>query len=52
MQKDVAYRKLKIRGGNTIDCDFNDYKTLKELFRKKLRKIYQKVITKKLQEIR
>ena len=33
IQKDVDYRKLKIRSGNNIDYDFSDYKTLKELFR-------------------
>ena len=33
IQKDVDYRKLKIKGGNNIDYDFSDYKTFKELFR-------------------
>ena len=33
IQKDVDYRKLKIRGSNDVDCDFSDYKTFKELFR-------------------
>ena len=33
MQKDVDYRKLKIKGGNNIDYDFSDYITFKELFR-------------------
>ena len=33
MQKNVDYRKLKIRGGNNVDYDFSDYKTFKELFR-------------------
>ena len=33
IQKDVDYRKLKIRGGNNIDYYFSDYKTFKELFR-------------------
>ena len=33
IQKDVEYRKLKIRGGNNVDYDFSDYKTFKELFR-------------------
>ena len=33
IQKNVAYRKLKIRGGNNADYDFSDYKTFKELFR-------------------
>ena len=32
-QKDVNYRKLKIRGGNNVTYDFSDYKTFKELFR-------------------
>ena len=29
IQKDVDYRKLKIRGGNNVDYDFSDYKTIK-----------------------
>ena len=33
IQKDVNYRKLKIRGGNNSTYDFSDYKTFKELFR-------------------
>ena len=33
IQKDVDYRKLKIRGGNNVDYDFSDYKKFKELFR-------------------
>ena len=33
IQKNVDYRKLKIRGGNNADYDFSDYKSLKELFR-------------------
>ena len=33
IQKNVDYRKLKIRGGNNIDYDFGDCKTFKELFR-------------------
>ena len=33
IQKDLDYRKLKIRGGNNTDYDFSDYKTFKELFR-------------------
>ena len=41
IQKDVDYRKLKIRGGNNIDYDFSDYKTFKELFRE----LYYKKIT-------
>ena len=33
IQKNVDYRKLKIRGGNNVDFDFSDYKTFKKLFR-------------------
>ena len=33
IQKDVDYRKLKLRGGNNTDYDFSDYKTFKELFK-------------------
>ena len=33
IQKDVDYRKLKIRGGNNLDYDFSNYKIFKELFR-------------------
>ena len=33
IQKDVNYRKLKIRGGNNATYDFSDYKTFKGLFR-------------------
>ena len=33
IQKDVDYRKLKIRGANNVDYDFSDYRTFKELFR-------------------
>ena len=33
IQKDVNYRKLKIRGGNNVTYDFSDHKTFKELFR-------------------
>ena len=33
IQKNVDYRKLKIRGGNNVDYDFSDYRTFKELFR-------------------
>ena len=33
IQKDVDYRKLKIRGGNNVDYDFSDCKTFKELLR-------------------
>ena len=33
IQKDVDYRKLKIKGGDNLDYDFSDYKTFKELFR-------------------
>ena len=32
IQKDVDYRKLKIKGGNNVDYDFSDCKTFKELF--------------------
>ena len=41
IQKDVDYRKLKIKGGNNVDYDFSDYKTFKELFRD----LYYKKIT-------
>ena len=41
IQKDVDYRKLKIRGGNNVDYDFSDCKTFKELFRD----LYYKEIT-------
>ena len=33
IQKNVDYRKLKIRGGNNFTYDFSDHKTFKELFR-------------------
>ena len=33
IQKDIHYRKLKIKGGNNNDYDFSDHKTFKELFR-------------------
>ena len=33
IQKDVNYRKLKLRGGNNPGYDFSDYRTFKELFR-------------------
>ena len=33
IQKNVDYRKLKIRGGNNVDYDFSYYRTFKELFR-------------------
>ena len=33
IQKNVDYRKLKIRGGNNVTYDFCNYKTFKELFR-------------------
>ena len=33
IEKDVDYRKLKIKGGNNADYDFSDYKTCKDLFR-------------------
>ena len=41
IQKDVGYRKLKIRGGSNTDYDFSDYRTFKTCL-----KIF---ITKKLQ---
>ena len=41
IQKDVDYRKLKIRGGNNADYDFSDYKTFKELFTE----LYYKIST-------
>ena len=41
IQKDVDYRKLKIRGGNNTDYDFSDYRTFKELFKN----LYYKKIT-------
>ena len=40
-QKDVNYRKLKIRGGNNSTYDFSDYKIFKELFRE----LYYKKVT-------
>ena len=33
IQKNVDYRKLKIKGGNNADYDFSDYRKFKELFR-------------------
>ena len=33
IQKNVDYRKLKIRGANNTDYDFSGYKTFEELFR-------------------
>ena len=41
IQKNVDYRKLKIRDGNNADYDFSDYKAFKELFRD----LYYKKIT-------
>ena len=41
MQKDVNYKKLRIRGGNNYAYNFSDYKTFKELFRN----LYYKKIT-------
>ena len=41
IQKNVDYRKLKIRGGNNTDYDFSDYRTFKELFRD----LYYRTIT-------
>ena len=32
IQKNVDYRKLKIKGGSNVDYHFGDYKTFKELF--------------------
>ena len=33
IQKDVNYRKLIIRGGNSVTYDFSNYKTFWELYR-------------------
>ena len=33
IQKDVDYRKVKLRGGSNTDHDFSDYKTFKELIK-------------------
>ena len=33
IQKNIDYRKLKIRDGNNADYDFSNYKTFKELIR-------------------
>ena len=33
IQKNVDYRKLKIRSGNNVDYDFSDYKKFQEFFR-------------------
>ena len=41
IQKNVDYRKLKIKGGNMKDYDFSDYRTFKELFRD----LYYRIIT-------
>ena len=41
IQKNVNYRKLKIKGGNMKDYDFSDYRTFKELFRD----LYYRTIT-------
>ena len=41
IQKDVDYRKLKLRSGNNINYDFSDYKAFKELFKG----LYYKKIT-------
>ena len=41
IQKDVDYRKLKIRGGNNVDYGFSGYRTFKEL----LRDLYYKKTT-------
>ena len=40
-QKDVDYRKSKLRGGNNTDYDFSDYWKFKELFKN----LYYKKIT-------
>ena len=32
-EKLVNYRKLKFRGGNKVDYDFSEYRSLKELFK-------------------
>ena len=48
MQKDVDYRKLKIRGGNNVDYDFSDYETFKESFRD----LYYKKITRDAVEVK
>ena len=46
MQKNVDYRTLKIKGGNSVEYGFSDYKTFKELFRdfttEKLQQMMQK----------
>ena len=36
IQKDVDHRKLKIRGGNNVDYNFSDYKTLQNFITKKI----------------
>ena len=33
IQEDVDYKKLIIRGGNNVTCNFSNYKTFKELYR-------------------
>ena len=47
IQKDVDYKKLKIRGGNNVDYDFSDYKTFKEFKRTLLQKNYNRICRKK-----
>ena len=32
-EKLVNYRKLNFRGGNKVDYDFSEYRSLKELFK-------------------
>ena len=41
IQKNVDYRKLKIKGGKMKEYDFSDYRTFKELFRD----LYYRIIT-------
>ena len=41
IQKNVDYRKLKIKGGKMKEFDFSDYRTFKELFRD----LYYRIIT-------
>ena len=50
IQKDVDYRKLKIRGGNNVDYNLSDYKTLQNFITKKLQQIMQKENKMKLLE--
>ena len=41
IQKNVNYRKLKIKGDNMKEYDFSDYKIFKELFRD----LYHRTVT-------